>query len=92
MAYDIARRKTTPRNWSRGSEQNVGTVGAVFEGGPLKKKLVVGALVGAAAAAGYLMWRGRGRGPWRPSHGYHKHPMARTVFVTTSPSGRMVTR
>lgn len=90
MAYDILRGKTTPRNWSRGNEQNIGTVGAAGIGGEgFSNKLVVGAAVGVAAAAGYLLWRGRSHGPWKPRHGYHKHPMAKTVFMSTSPTGRI---
>jgi hypothetical protein len=89
MAYDIAKRRTTPRNWSRGGEQNIGTVGGIGGEG-LSKKLVVGALIGAASMVGYLAWRGRGRGRWHPKHGYHTHPMTKTVFMTKSPTGRMV--
>jgi hypothetical protein len=87
MAYDIVRGNVSTRDWSRGGGQNIGTVGAVGLGGQgLGKKLVVGALVGAMATAGYLVWRGR--------HGHRpaRNPMSRRVMYERGPGGSLIRR
>lgn len=59
MAFDLIKRVTTPENWSRG--QDVGTVGqGPYGAGDIIGKALIGsAIAGAAAAAGWLWWRGR---------------------------------
>lgn len=87
MAYDILRGRTSPRNWSRGDEHNIGTVGAASIGGEgFTKKLVVGALVGAAGAVGYLAWQGRGHRPAK------RHPMSHRVMYERGPGGSLIRR
>ena len=56
VAFDIVRGFTTPKNWSRGND--VGSVGVeLSKEGRLGKTLTYGAVAGAGAMLGWLLWK-----------------------------------